>query len=219
MTDADIRDAEAATFVMGVMSRVERETFAPRLRSDTDLANAVSEWEERLSPLNDDYEAQTVPDRVKIAIDNRLFQDPKPGSSWMTRRSVWFSALMVGLASAVLIVGLELSPDAPDLMARLDAVEPGYSFQASFREADASLTVLALEGDRPENRDFELWAIADGAAPVSLGVLPASGRVQLPPGIEVAEGLTLAVSLEPLGGSPTGAPTGPVLSAGVLRDA
>ena len=34
---------------------------------------------------------------------------------------------------------------------------------------------------------------------------------------ELGEGVTLAVSLEPSGGSPTGAPTGPVLLAGALQ--
>jgi len=63
---------------------------------------------------------------------------------------------------------------------------------------------------------FELWGIAGGGAPRPLGLLPPDpGRAttlrlaQLP-----APGEVLAVSLEPPGGSPTGAPTGPVLYQG-----
>lgn len=61
---------------------------------------------------------------------------------------------------------------------------------------------------------LELWLIADGK-PVSLGLLPTAGegRLRLPAGVSGAQ-LTLAVSLEPVGGSPTGSPTGPVLTSG-----
>ena len=61
---------------------------------------------------------------------------------------------------------------------------------------------------------LELWLIAEGK-PVSLGLLPTTGegRLKLPPGVTGAQ-LTLAVSLEPVGGSPSGQPTGPVLTSG-----
>ncbi|HLQ20108.1 MAG TPA: anti-sigma factor, partial [Tabrizicola sp.] len=55
----------------------------------------------------------------------------------------------------------------------------------------------------------ELWVIAPGAAPVSLGLLqdrPLTVTYPVPPA-----GFVLAVSIEPEGGSPTGAPTGPVI--------
>lgn len=36
-------------------------------------------------------------------------------------------------------------------------------------------------------------------------------------GAAIARGAVLAISLEPPGGSPTGAPTGPVIAAGEVR--
>jgi anti-sigma-K factor RskA len=64
-----------------------------------------------------------------------------------------------------------------------------------------------------------LWLIAGNNAPVSLGVLPDAGAVTL----MVAEALavqlaggTLAISDEPDGGSPTGAPTGAVLATATV---
>ncbi len=53
-------------------------------------------------------------------------------------------------------------------------------------------------------------------APMSLGVLPASGRQVALPGTPPA-GTALSVTLEAAGGSPTGAPTGRVVYAGTLR--
>ena len=45
-------------------------------------------------------------------------------------------------------------------------------------------------------------------------------RINLPPELaaRVATDATLAVSLEPPGGSPTGAPTGPVIATGKLTN-
>jgi len=67
----------------------------------------------------------------------------------------------------------------------------------------------------PSQHSLELWALPPDAAPVSLGLMPASGRLRLAldDRQRAAVGLAanVAVSEEPPGGSPTGAPTGPVL--------
>ena len=60
-------------------------------------------------------------------------------------------------------------------------------------------------------------AIPGDGVPRSLGLLAdGGGTIALPPGIAPAPGEALAVSLEPAGGSPTGAPTGPVVASGQL---
>ena len=90
----------------------------------------------------------------------------------------------------------------------------------------------SVEGDRllarpladaaPVARVPELWLLpAGGQAPVSLGVLEGSrttgARWGSPPRGLLEAGAALAVSLEPTGGSPTGQPTGPVVSSGFAR--
>jgi anti-sigma-K factor RskA len=85
---------------------------------------------------------------------------------------------------------------------------------------------LAARGDRlevaaigaidvPERRSRELWALPEGAAPVSLGLMPERGKVRLAlddrQRAALAQAVKVAVSDEPEGGSPTGAPTGAVL--------
>jgi anti-sigma-K factor RskA len=68
-------------------------------------------------------------------------------------------------------------------------------------------------------RTAELWVIAGDGVPHSLGVLPAAGgsmAVNAANRARMAAGATLAISLEPIGGSPTGAPTGPVVAKGAL---
>jgi anti-sigma-K factor RskA len=59
----------------------------------------------------------------------------------------------------------------------------------------------------------------EGAQPVSLGLVPGDGgRLVLDPGLvsKISDGALLAVSVEPLGGSPTGEATGPVVLSGPL---
>ena len=51
-------------------------------------------------------------------------------------------------------------------------------------------------------------------APRSLGVLPGGSGVVALRGKVLAGADTLAVTVEPAGGSPTGAPTGPIVYAG-----
>ena len=69
------------------------------------------------------------------------------------------------------------------------------------------------------SRSLELWMLDSKGKPHSLGLLPVSGSqsfgMPLPalPAEELVAALTLAVSVEPHGGSPTGLPTGKVLGA------
>jgi anti-sigma-K factor RskA len=68
----------------------------------------------------------------------------------------------------------------------------------------------------PAGRAHELWALPEGGgAPVSLGLLPHTGDhhrvLNAAQRAALARSKQIAVSLEPEGGSPTGAPTGPVL--------
>ena len=84
------------------------------------------------------------------------------------------------------------------------------------------LTVKAVATvDVPAGRALELWMLPDGRAPVSVGLVPATGidRVALraPAGVALQDIPALAVSVEPAGGSPTGAPTGPVILSGPVQ--
>ena len=74
---------------------------------------------------------------------------------------------------------------------------------------------------RPAGRDYELWALPKGGAPVSLGVLPAAGATSRSLTViqkqALAHSSEVAVSIEPRGGSPTGQPTGDIVFVAPLR--
>lgn len=75
------------------------------------------------------------------------------------------------------------------------------------------LELTLLRQSPPEGRVFELWLIAGDDAPVSLGVLPDDTRLAVPLGPALAAQVPdaiLAISDEPPGGAPEGAPTGEI---------
>ena len=80
--------------------------------------------------------------------------------------------------------------------------------------------MVAAEPEQQPASDYELWVLRDDGVPVSLGLLPQSGEreLSLSPGAidALGRGELLAVSLEPLGGSPEDVPTGPVLYTAAL---
>ena len=78
----------------------------------------------------------------------------------------------------------------------------------------------SLPASRPGS-DYELWALPKGAAPVSLGILPATGTSSRTLSLMQKHALALssqvAVSIEPVGGSPTGQPTGTIVYVAPLH--
>jgi len=74
----------------------------------------------------------------------------------------------------------------------------------------------------PAGKSAQLWAIIDGGAPHPLGLFRKAGarvEAEAKSPTPMPAGTTFAISIEPLGGSPTGAPTGPVVGSATLTRA
>lgn len=212
LTPLEEDDALAAEYVLGVLSLSDRLSAETRLKNDTAFAALVTAWENRLAPLNDGYDEVAAPDLLP-QIEARLFPaPPKPA-----RRPI-FGWLAGALTAATVAIGavvlLTPAPPAP-VIATLGEADAPLRFEARFD--GQALTVTRVAGSAaPQGQVQEIWIIAPDAAPVSLGLLP--GDSLTVPYPQAPAGWTLAVSLEPEGGSPTGAPTGPVLAAGVITE-
>jgi anti-sigma-K factor RskA len=112
----------------------------------------------------------------------------------------------------------------PPMIAMLsDEQQKAGMLVASWDPAKRRLTLVAA-GAMPSDpeRSNELWVIPADGKPRSLGVVPRP-RMHLDLSDAIArqmhDGVTLAVSIEPIGGSPTGGPTGAVIASGKLEDA
>jgi anti-sigma-K factor RskA len=213
MTDAlpsrrDEDVALAAEYVLGVLALPDRQSVEARMKSDPAFAAMVLDWEARLSPLNDDYQAAPAPNLLP-RIEARLFPTPsRRGSPGILR---WLAGLTVA-ASLVVVMVATLTPPRQVLVATLATSDARLSYEV--RSFGETLQVTRVAGvPAVAGQVHELWVIAPGAAPVSLGLLgaePLTVSYPAPPA-----GWTIAVSVEPAGGSPTGAPTGPVILSAV----
>ena len=69
----------------------------------------------------------------------------------------------------------------------------------------------------------ELWVIPADGKPRSLGTMKSAKQMHMRLADALAvllqQGATIAISVEPPGGSPTGQPTGPVVASGALNSA
>lgn len=198
-------DAEAAEYVLGVQDLAERTATAARIKRDPVFAALVTAWESRLSGMNDEFAEAKAPNLLP-ALEKRLFPKAAParGRSGLWR---WLSGAAVASA-LVLVVMATLVPPQPALVAVLATEDARLAFEVRHFGGDLEITRVAGP-PAVQGRVHEVWVIAPGAAPVSLGLMD-------DPTLTVAyprppEGWTLAISIEPEGGSPFGTPTGPVI--------
>ncbi|MCB1388912.1 MAG: anti-sigma factor [Rhodobacteraceae bacterium] len=213
----DPDDLLAAEYVLGVLPASERQAVADRAELDGALQARIADWEVRLAVLNAAYDEGPVPADLYPRIEAALFGDAA-GSSVPERAPIrrgfgwlWAGATLIAAALAmVLLFWPQLQPATPTLIARLDAGATVFDARFDGRDLRVERTgAVAANGS-----DYELWAIGADGIPRSLGLLRADHEA-LATG-ELEEGVTLAVSVEPFGGAPGGAPTGPVIAAAPL---
>lgn len=225
-------DALAAEYVLGVLDAAEQRVVRRRARTDAALAGAIVAWEIRLAPLAMLVVPQAPPTALWQRIEARIAPVPEepandrlgPGQGVRTAplRAVraWQAATVAALALAAVLAAIAFLPPLAPGGAEFAAIAPIGAPQTAFVAAarpDGTVVLTALAPrEVPAGRDLELWILPPGAKTVApLGVVPITGRtLQLPQ--RPATGTQLLISLEPLGGSPTGQPTGPVLYAGTL---
>jgi anti-sigma-K factor RskA len=216
--DDDIRAAEHA---LGLADESAREA------SDPAFAAAVEAWRERLAPLLGGDRAP--PPELWERIVKRLPAND-PAKPW---RIATFAA---SAAAAVLLGVLVLRPEtqapvpapapqvatAPEAKMMVAALTPeqgGGSVSITYDDREGRMTVTPVGMDAGA-RTPELWVIPADGKPRSLGVIAdKAARTMIVPAahrVMIKGGVTLAVSLEPEGGSPTGAPTGPVVMTGTM---
>lgn len=225
------RDGEAAEYVLGTMPIAERDAFSGELARDPGLLAAVRAWERRLAPLS----AATAPVQpspglwasiagalpgVDVSGEVVSFQLARMARS----RRIWRAAALAAgsLAAALaIVIGLGRNAPAPPSQQLLAVVNRSGELPALIVRVDPQagiVQVRSLAAETPPDRSLELWSIVGGGAPRSLGLVGAAGRNASIPESDRPrlEGATIAVSVEPAGGSRTGGPTGPVVYSGKL---
>lgn len=210
----------AAEYVLGTLPGDERRAARERAEVDGAFAARVRAWEGRLGPLNDGYDEVPAPDLLP-QIEARLFTTQLTAARRRWSLFGWRGgALATTAIAAAVFLAVTLWPPGPApvvLQADLTAEDVDLRFAARWDGAAGLLELTRAQGDAaPAGQDYELWLIDATGVPRSLGLLRAPvTQVSAP----LAAGLTLAISLEPEGGSPDEGPTGPVLALAVLNEA
>jgi anti-sigma-K factor RskA len=226
-----LADRLAAEYVLGTLRGPARRRFEALLPAHPALREAVRAWEERLVLLAASEEGVEPPDRVWQAIRTRLFPEPagspRAASGWRSL-AWWRAAAGAGfVASLALVVALnrEPPPQAPVVVLLQANPDVAQAAQAVFGTQAAFVASVSADGralvlrplatlPAPAQKALELWAVPASGAPRSLGLVQAGGATTVLRAKLLRDTAAFAVSVEPEGGSPTGAPTGPIVSLG-----
>ena len=219
-------DVLVPEFVLDLLTPAERVAFVRRLAADPGLRAAVREWQARFESLDAKFAEAAPPATAWSGIQRRLFGGPARSGGWWNSLVLWRGLTAGALAVAVAAIGFNLMRPAPvdpeefavQLVAALQAREgSGVEFVAFYDDNSGMVKLVGVAGEPVPDRDFELWYISGSDAPVSMGVVLIDRSMEIPLGdaarAKIGAGTVLAISVEPKGGSTTGAP-GTVVAAG-----
>ncbi|WP_068079846.1 anti-sigma factor [Novosphingobium rosa] len=219
----------AAELAFGLIDGAERDAARARLTRDEDFARAHARWQDYAAAMFHDPGEAPRPS-VWTAIEARLPANDvariSPLRWWQAGAAVASAAaLVLGVvamqkpAQVIVRVPVAQAPAAP-----MVAVLTGKTglVTVSYDPATGRMTSAASGLSLGEHAP-ELWVIPADGKPRSMGVMkvsaPGWGKVPSAAVSALSAGVTIAVSVEPIGGSPTGLPTGPVILTGKMAEA
>lgn len=238
------REALAAELALGVLDGEDLAGARRLARDDAGFGRDVGRWSGRLAAMLDEVAPAEPPQQAWSNIERRIGSQaesapPESASNVvLLRKRVgrWqgIAAGAMALAASLALVLVTRPPQtvtvapaeqrAPDpLVAMLADDGDDMKLVASWDPGSRRLIVAASDMAAEPGHSHELWVIPSDGTPRSLGTMPSSPRalMQLTEAVsgQLQRGATLAVSVEPAGGSPTGLPTGPVIASGKLEPA
>jgi len=227
MPDPDMLAAELA---LGLIEGEERASALRRVLAEPAFAAEVEAWRAHLGVMFDLSPEIAAPVNGLARIERALSPAANDGGSQLTiwRGMAAASLVAVAILAVVAFGPQATSPVAPPvqvaqrsavLVAQIIPVDKSQPVPAVFDPASGELRIAAAAlvsaGHSPE-----LWVIAADGVPHSLGVLHAQRSTAVT--IRAADrarfvaGSALVVTVEPVGGSPSGKPTGAVVAQGPL---
>lgn len=240
--DPDIRDALAGEYVLGLLRGPARKRFETLAIKRFYWQTAVNWWNARLNLLADTVAPMEPPAQLWLAIEKRLFgsknthaTQPAPSRWWpgiaiiSTGFTTAFALFLLISEPKIIEVPIQVPIDVrvaqlPPTVALLSGKDQKPAWLLTLANDDTGqpeIRMTTLAGLKPmTNKSYELWMLPPGKGkPISVGLLPQAGKHNVAVSQKTADMLLqsgLAVSLEPVGGSPSGQPTGAVIYQGQL---
>ncbi|MBS0417283.1 MAG: anti-sigma factor [Proteobacteria bacterium] len=219
----DILASLAAEYVLGTLRGPARRRFEKWRAASPQVDERCRFWEGHLMQLAKGSRPVRPPPHVWQGIRARLNFEPaverRRGRSWAIAASV---LVLVGLSA--LIYWRSTAPGRLTEVATIATPAGARLWDVDVYRDSGSL--ILRTGQLPAHaadRDFELWALPAGGKPVSLGVMPNGGTAQRKlTDIQkqaLANSAQVAITVEQLGGSPTGQPTTTPIYVVPLRSA
>ena len=223
-----------AEYVLGVLDADTRAEVAHEVLVSDEAATAVALWQRRLMPLTDTIGDVTPAPYVWARIHDAL--ELESPARVTPRKGLWDNLQLwhwLGIGASAVAVALLVVVLLPRPTPTPTVVNAGY--MASTIQQDNGTTgwtaTMDLQHARmvvvpatpvafDQGRAPELWLIPAGGKPISVGMIARDKptTLALDPALLAQLGPTaaLAVSVEPIGGSPTGQPTGAVIAKGAI---
>lgn len=215
--------ALSAEYALGTLRGAAKRQFEQQMQSDPALQAEVARWQEAFTQLDNQLTPVTPPASVWKRIQLQLGPLPERQSVIPAAKTPWRGylgwALAAGLAALLLVPRLLVQPSAITPVAILanNSADAGQWVVSVDMRANSLLLTPLHTREIVKDRSLELWTIPAGGKPRSLGLLSDVSPTQLSLAAKMPDpGSTLAISLEPHGGSPTGQPTGAVLYSGAI---
>ena len=207
-------DMLAAEFALALLEGDELREARRRLAEDPAFAAAVSAWTARLATLADEVDEVAPSPASKQALLTRVFDGAQEAKSIWQRLWLWQGLAVASLLLAGFLA-LQVGPDAQGPIYTAEIVADAGDFRViAVVDKTANQVILTRTlGEAPPGRILQVWAHGPDKPAQSVGLWPVGETVRLdmPTEIAAVEGvLTLGVSEEPPGGSPTGLPSGRV---------
>ncbi len=225
----------AMDFALGALDRADRRAADLRLRSDPAFRALVDDWTARLAPLDGETADVAPPAEIWAAISAEITPASRPVTAPVAKQGLWQSLTLwrgvsfAGVAAALVAVAQVGTPPAPPvpgappqlLVAALAGADGKPLLSAAYDPLRGAVVLTPATQRQDEGKSAELWVIEGKNPPRSLGVIdikdPNKHVITSDQLRGLESGATLAISIEPYGGSPTGQPTGPVVATGTLR--
>ena len=222
--------------VLGLASEAEMAKIEALCASDAGIAAQLERARSRFAALDETADVVEIPDdlwsRVETSLDETPADEPKAAPSagiinfapLQNAVKKWRVTALSGLAATlVLAVALGwslLTVVEPTVIAVLLDSQGQPIALVEGNDNNKTLITLLENASVPDDRVMQVWTKPEeDGSPVSLGLLAAARSRTLsvdglpPP----REDQLYEITYEPLGGSPTNLPTGPILGKGFAK--
>jgi anti-sigma-K factor RskA len=218
----ELIDKLANEYALGTLHGPARSRFEKLASAHPSIKQRVRYWQNNYADLARKAEPVRPSPQVWKNINGTLFPKPK-------RNQAYLFGLLGSVCSALLVlVAIYFIPTqapvpvTPESQVAFigESAQPQWIIQVDLEKGELTTTAINASAAAID-KTFELWSLPQNANPRSLGLLPVNGSSQtntLSPAVLnlLKQNDTVAVSIEPAGGSPTGLPTGEVVYTGAF---